>query len=175
MIIRRATRDDASALGELGAKTFSDAFADRNRPEDIESYLARTYGETHQREEIGDPSIVTLLADEGGRLAGFAQLRIAATEHGDGEVARFYVDREHHGRGLAQQLMQAVLEAARERGCSTVWLGVWEHNARAIRFYEKCGFRDVGSHPFLLGSDLQTDRLMALPMTFETSALSPKS
>jgi len=162
MIIRRASRADATALAELGAKTFSDAFASQNRPEDIASYLAKTYGEAQQREEIDDPSIVTLVAGEDGMLAGFAQLRIGPKEHGDLEIARFYVDRDHHGRGIAQQLMQAVLDTARDLRCSAIWLGVWEHNARAIRFYEKCGFRDVGSHPFLLGSDLQTDRLMAL-------------
>ena len=167
MMIRRASRADAPALAELGAKTFSDTFAAQNRPEDIEAYLAKTYGEAQQRQEIDDPSIVTLVADDEGTLAGFAQLRIAPAEHGDLEIARFYVDRGHHGRGIAQLLMQAVLDVARELRCAAVWLGVWEHNARAIRFYAKCGFRDVGSHPFLLGSDLQTDRLMALTIDAE--------
>ena len=60
--------------------------------------------------------------------------------------------------------MDAVFDATCELGRETLWLGVWEHNARAIRFYEKCGFRDAGSHPFLLGNDLQTDRIMTIVM-----------
>jgi ribosomal protein S18 acetylase RimI-like enzyme len=160
VIVRRAVASDAAALAELGARTFVDAFAAQNRPEDLEAYLARTYGEILQRREIEDPEIVTLLVHDGELLIGFAQLRGSPSEHGDVELARFYVHREHHGCGVAQMLMSAAVDATRELGGETLWLGVWEHNPRAIRFYEKCGFRDVGSHPFLVGSDLQTDRVM---------------
>lgn len=160
MIVRRAVPSDAAALAELGARTFADAFGAQNRPEDMEAYLAKTYGEALQRREIENPEIVTLLAQEGEMLVAFAQLRRSRSEHGDVELARFYVHRDHHGRGAAQTLMQAALDAARELGGTTLWLGVWEHNPRAIRFYEKWGFRDVGSQPFLVGSDLQTDRVM---------------
>ncbi|MEA2490896.1 MAG: diamine N-acetyltransferase [Acidobacteriota bacterium] len=56
--------------------------------------------------------------------------------------------------------MDATIAAAREAGVQTIWLGVWEKNPRAIAFYAKCGFRDTGSQPFLVGTDLQTDRIM---------------
>ena len=166
MIIRRAIASDAAALAELAARTFSDTFAAQNRAEDIEAYLTKTYGEAQQLREIEDPSIVTLVVEDDGALVAFAQLRGSHAEHGDVELARLYVDRDQHGRGIAQSLMNASIDAARELGGATLWLGVWERNARAIRFYEKCGFRDVGSQPFLLGSDLQTDRVM----TFVISA-----
>ena len=123
-------------------------------------YLANTYGEELQRREIEDPEIVTLVAENGGALVAFAQLRRSIEGYGDVELARLYVDRGHHGQGLAQTMMSAAVDAARELGGATLWLGVWERNARAIRFYEKCGFTDVGSHPFLVGNDLQTDRVM---------------
>jgi RimJ/RimL family protein N-acetyltransferase len=58
--------------------------------------------------------------------------------------------------------MDAVLAAARTLGARKLWLGVWEHNPRAIRFYAKCGFADEGSQPFTIGSDVQTDRVMTL-------------
>jgi diamine N-acetyltransferase len=58
--------------------------------------------------------------------------------------------------------MQAVHDAARSRGARTLWLGVWEHNPRAISFYVKCGFRDIGSQDFWVGADRQTDRVMAM-------------
>lgn len=162
MIVRHAVPSDAGALAELAARTFSDTFAAQNRAEDIEAYLAQTYGEQQQRREIEDPEIVTLLVMDGDAPIAFAQLRGSSSEYGDVELARFYVDRGQHGRGVAQTLMNATIEAARELGGELLWLGVWEHNARAIRFYEKCGFRDAGSHPFLLGSDVQTDRVMTL-------------
>ena len=76
------------------------------------------------------------------------------------ELWRFYVDREWHGRGIAQALMDRVKAAARERGAKTLWLGVWERNDRARAFYAKCGFADAGEHIFLFGTDPQTDRVM---------------
>jgi diamine N-acetyltransferase len=157
--IRHATPEDAAALAELGARTFRDAFAAQNRAEDMDAYVAQTYGEAQQRRELEDPKNVALLVERDGVLIGFAQLR---REGEKVEIARFYVDRAHHGEGIAQELMQRCIEVARELGAQTLWLGVWERNPRAIRFYEKCGFVDIGSHPFLVGSDLQTDRLMSL-------------
>jgi ribosomal protein S18 acetylase RimI-like enzyme len=157
--IRHATPSDAAALAEIAARTFRDAFAAQNRAEDMDEYVGKTYGEAQQRRELEDPKNAALVVDRDGVLIGFAQLR----RDGDSvEIARFYVDRTHHGAGIAQDLMKRVIDTARELGAQTLWLGVWEHNPRAIRFYEKCGFVDIGSHPFLIGSDLQTDRLMSL-------------
>jgi GNAT superfamily N-acetyltransferase len=81
------------------------------------------------------------------------------------EIWRFYVDRPWHGLGLAQTLMSAVRECAVQKGARTLWLGVWEKNPRAIAFYEKCGFRDVGAHDFWVGSDRQTDRIMVASLS----------
>jgi diamine N-acetyltransferase len=159
-MIRRAVPADAAALAELAERTFVDTFAAANRPEDIREFIERTYGEAQQRREIENPDGITLLVEEAGALIAFAQLRRTASEFGEIELARFYVDRGHHGTPVARTLMDATIAAARDLGASTLWLGVWEHNPRAIRFYEKCGFRDAGSHAFLLGSDLQTDRIM---------------
>ena len=69
------------------------------------------------------------------------------------------VDAPWHGKGIAHALMDASLDEAAHRGAATVWLGVWERNARAIRFYGKRGFHDIGVQPFKLGSDLQHDRV----------------
>ncbi len=166
-IIRRASAADAAALAELGARTFIDSFALDNRPEDIAAYVARTYGELRQRREIEDAACVTLLAKSSTEAIGYAQLRRGdAPPCVDGpapvELARFYIVRAWHGSGAAQELMRAVQRAVLELEGMTLWLGVWERNARAIRFYEKCGFRSVGTQPFLLGSDLQTDIVMAV-------------
>ena len=166
-MIRRATVDDAARLAEVGARIFVDTFAAQNTAEDMNAFLARTYGEAHQRRELEDPALVTLLVESDSALVAFAQLRRGeAPECVDAEshieIQRFYVDRSLQGRGVAQTLMRECERVANEIGVRAIWLGVWERNARAIAFYEKCGFRDVGSHPFLLGNDLQTDRVMVL-------------
>jgi ribosomal protein S18 acetylase RimI-like enzyme len=160
--IRRATLDDAAALAEIAERTFRDTFAADNTPEDLEAYVASAYGEEIQRRELEHPDGFALLGEtEKGELIAYTQMRRVRSPHGEVEIARFYVDRKHHGQGIAQTLMQAAIDQARAVGATTLWLGVWERNLRAIAFYGKCGFLDVGSQPFLVGSDLQTDRVMA--------------
>ena len=73
--------------------------------------------------------------------------------------------RAWHGRGVAQVLMVAATGAARGCHAETVWLGVCERNARAVAFYTKFGFVRVGEHDFVLGSDRQTDWLLAGPVS----------
>ena len=81
------------------------------------------------------------------------------------ELKRLYVARAWHGRGVAQALMDAALDAARARGAQKLWLGVWERNPRAVAFYAKYGFVRVGEHTFVLGGDAQTDWLFVRPVT----------
>jgi ribosomal protein S18 acetylase RimI-like enzyme len=163
--IRRGVEADAAALADLAARTFAETFAADNTPADLAAHLARSYGEALQAAELADPDRVTLVAETGGALVAYAQLRSstapACVPAGPSiELQRFYLDRAAQGSGLARRLMDAAIDAARRRGARLLWLGVWERNPRAIRFYEKCGFADAGSQTFLFGSDPQTDRVM---------------
>jgi ribosomal protein S18 acetylase RimI-like enzyme len=167
--IRHATMQDAALLAELAARTFAEAFGADNRPEDLALHLARLYGVAQQSAELADAAVTTLLASADAQVAGYAQLRagpppdcVAGPE--PLELWRFYVDRPWHGRGVAQELMRAVLDAAQKRGARTLWLGVWERNARAQAFYRKYGFVDVGSHLFVVGTDPQKDRILTRPL-----------
>jgi ribosomal protein S18 acetylase RimI-like enzyme len=163
--IRPAAPADAEALTELATRTFLETFSAQNDPCDLQLYLGSVYRTDKQAAEIADPRMSTLVAEVDGRLAAFAQLRDSeipdcVEDRVAIELMRFYVDGRFHGRGLAGALMTAVLAESRRRGAGTLWLGVWEHNERAKAFYLKCGFIDVGSHVFLLGTDPQTDRIM---------------
>lgn len=160
MRIRRAVASDAAALAAFGERTFRQTFGAQNRAEDMAAYTRKTYGEAQQRAEIEDGNAVTLLVEADAELIAFAQLRRSGSRFGDIELARFYVGQEWHGRGVAQALIDAVFEAARELSGSQIWLSVWEHNPRGIAFYRKCGFVDAGTQPFVVGNDVQTDRIM---------------
>lgn len=163
--IRPAQAGDAAGLAAFAARTFRETFAADNTAEDMALYVAANYGPERQSAEIHDPGIVTLLAEDGRRLAGYSQLYggpapDCVSSTAPIEIRRFYVDRNWQGRGVAQTLMMASLEAAMERGARTVWLAVWERNLRAQAFYRKCGFEDCGAKEFVLGRDRQTDRVM---------------
>ena len=166
LLIRRAVADDRTALARLAEETFRATFAADNTADDMAVHCATAYAPEIQGVEIADPSIDTLVvSDDDGALVAYAQLRpgapATATTPAPIELWRFYVDASQHGRGLAPRLMDAIVEAARARGARTLWLGVWERNLRAQKFYRKCGFTEIGTHTFLLGRDRQTDLLMA--------------
>lgn len=163
--IRRAVPSDVAGLAGLAARTFADTFGADNRPEDLEAHLTTSYGIRQQTDELANPDMVTLVAEHDGDLVAFAQVRrgpapACVTDESPVELWRFYVDRSWHGRGIAQRLMAASLDAARELGGRTLWLSVWERNPRAIAFYEKTGFRNVGTKDFWVGSDRQTDYVL---------------
>jgi GNAT superfamily N-acetyltransferase len=165
--IRPATPADAATLAAFGERTFRESIGPDKRPGDVEVYVSATYSAERQGAEIADADRVTLLGERDGVLVSYAQLRAdgAAPSCVEGsapiELLRFYVDRPWHGQGVAHAMMDAVIATARSRGARTIWLGVWERNPRAITFYGKHGFRDVGCQPFKLGGDDQTDRVMA--------------
>ena len=163
--IRRADARDATPLADLAERTFRTTFAPHNSDANMALHCARTYGEAIQAAEIADPARVTVVADDDGALCGYAMLRWGAAPacvvaRRPAEVQRIYVDKPWHGRGVAQALMTAMLEHARNGGADRVWLGVWEHNPRARAFYRRAGFVDVGDHAFRLGDEVQRDRVM---------------
>jgi diamine N-acetyltransferase len=175
MKVRPATVADAGALSRLAASTFLETFAGDNAPEDMARYLAEAFTTERQAAEITDAAGAVLLAEhttDSGHteLLGYAHLvsgEVPAAVGGAApmELKRLYVARAWHGRGVAQLLMQAAIDAAGARGAQTLWLGVWERNPRAVAFYTKYGFVRVGEHTFVLGGDAQTDWLFARPVT----------
>ena len=164
--IRRATTEDAALLASLAASTFHDTFAADNTPQDMAEYMAAVYGESFQRAELADPRHIVVLAERDGEAVGYAMLRQGPAPNGvqdtDAiEIMRLYAVKRFIGGGIGATLMQRCLEEAASRGKSTIWLGVWEHNARAIAFYRRWGFTTVGAQPFIVGHDRQSDHVMA--------------
>jgi diamine N-acetyltransferase len=169
LLIRRATIADAPLIASLGVETFVTSFGAQNTPENLAQHLANAFGEDIQKRELMDPVVTYLIAEMNGRTAGYAQVRegeapASVTGANPVEVRRFYVTHEFHGTGVAQALMNACANEARRRGGRTLWLGVWSQNPRAIRFYTKSGYEDVGTQTFLLGDDPQQDRVLALSL-----------
>lgn len=178
--VRRADVADAVGLSAFAERSFRETFEAGNDPADLAAYLAEAFGADRQREEIAEPGAIVLLAEDvssinltgsnpAAALAGYSHL--TSGEAPDSvvgpdplELKRFYIDRAWQGAGLAQMLMRATIEAASASGARTLWLGVWEHNPRAIAFYRKFGFVDAGSHEFMLGRDRQTDLIMMRPL-----------
>ena len=165
--IRQAAVADAKLLTDLAYTTFWDAFAHhpKNAPDDLAHYMRQAFSVEQITEELADHNSVFLIAEIDGEPAGYAKLIYENTEpdiiaEWPVELSRLYSHQKFLGQGVGQALMDACFDRAKEAGRDVMWLGVWEYNPRAQRFYEKNGFRFVGKHTFLLGSDPQTDLLM---------------
>jgi diamine N-acetyltransferase len=165
--IRTARTDDAGALAALAAVTFPLACPPSTSPADIAAHLANTLSERHFQAYLADPDVTVLVISADGGLRGYSLLVNRPATDPDVvsaleilpsvELSKCYVHPEHHGLGAAAELMRASLAAAAESGGKGVWLGVNSQNARAIRFYEKSGFRKAGAKSFRLGSTVEHD------------------
>lgn len=163
--IRTASLKDVSLIAELSTTTFRSTFAQDNTPEDMEAYLAANFSEEKIGQEISDPLAIFLIAELSDTPVGYAKLHMgppdaSVTGAKPMEIVRLYVLPESIGHGIGARLMKRCIDIAVSRGLETLWLGVWEHNHRAIQFYQKWGFKEVGSHIFQLGSDAQTDLIL---------------
>ena len=169
MLIRPATLADAPALRDLNESTFSDTYAAFNTPEDLKIHGEKHFNLPQIERELRQENLAYFVVELENQLVAFAKLVLnhaAETLENQQvvEVERFYVLRAFHGQQVAQQLMDFCCSWATEQQFEVIWLGVWEHNPRGIRFYEKMGFTRFGTHIFRLGNDLQTDVLVKRPL-----------
>lgn len=167
--IHSATTSDAEWLTALARDTFVAAFAATNTARDMALYVQQAFTVDTIRRELADTASTFLWAEHDGIPVGYARLlRGVADDCVTGapavELQRLYTVAGCIGAGVGKALLGCVKKLAQAEGFETLWLGVWEHNGRALEFYRRQGFVDVGEHPFLLGTDPQTDRVMQLDL-----------
>jgi diamine N-acetyltransferase len=164
--IRKAEPNEAGALARLAEKTFRDTFGADNSATDMDQHVLETYSAQIQTREILDSKVDTFVCEFENELIAYAQLSwLEAPSYLKAlkpvEIKRFYVDSPWHGKGIAGALMAQVLDHVGSKNADQIWLGVWEHNPKAKRFYQKMGFLEVGEHVFQLGSDPQRDLILS--------------
>ncbi|MDR3695093.1 GNAT family N-acetyltransferase [Mucilaginibacter sp.] len=163
--IQRVQLSEADTLLSFSKKTFYEFFDHLNEPANMEAYSSVAFTPQRMLAELSNPNSEFYFAMLGDEVVGYLKLNFndAQTEYLDAkamEVERIYVSGEHHGKRIGKQLMDFAIDIARNKQFEYVWLGVWEHNDKAMGFYQRYGFEVFSSHAFLLGDDLQTDLLM---------------
>lgn len=166
-LIRRISVNDAEALAKLSRLTFFDTFTGTCTDKDMEDFLDQTFNLSRLKDELADEANLYYFAELDGEPVAYIQMK----EDYSGlemikqwkalELKRIYIDKPFHGHGIAQMLLQFVENYARGNHYEVLWLGVWEHNLRAKKFYEKSGFKDTGVvHDFPIGDTPQTDNYL---------------
>lgn len=169
MKIRKINIDDLEALRNLSIKTFKETFEEVNTEEDMQKYLLENLSIEKLNSELENPNSEFYFAENNDEILGYLKLNFkdAQTEkleENHFEIERIYVLKAFLGQKIGQILFDKAIEIGREKNLEYVWLGVWEENHRAIRFYGKNGFEIFGKHDFVLGKDVQTDLLMKLKL-----------
>ena len=163
--IKVASIDDLLIIQKIGRETFLETFASENELDNMNEYLEERFSETQVHDELKNLESIFYIAWDQEDPIGYLKLNIGAAQtefkmEDHIEIERIYVYASHHGKQVGQLLFFKALEIAKNLRVPTIWLGVWEENARAINFYKKNGFEEFDKHIFKLGKDEQTDILM---------------
>lgn len=163
--IEKVRSSEVDTLLSLSKRTFYDAFEHVNNPDDFEAYTSKAFTREQLLSEIENPDSIFYFAMIDDVAVGYIKLnyRAAQAEFQDPEaveVSRIYVLASQQGKKIGKQLLDFAINKAIEDKLKYIWLGVWQHNKAAQRFYERAGFVIFSSHEFWVGNDMQLDWLM---------------
>lgn len=167
MIIRKLTLEDIDLLQDIGKRTFADTFSSDDNKQDMEQYLKQGFSLEKLRKELININSEFYFVEVENKAIGYLKVNRgdAQTEIQDEkalEIERIYVLKAFYGKRIGQVLYEKALEIAKRNQVDYLWLGVWEENFRAIRFYEKNGFVEFDKHVFKLGHKEEIDIMMKL-------------
>lgn len=167
IIVTKITKNEILELQEIGRKTFSETFSENNTEESMNEYLETSFSMEKLTSELNEENSEFYFAKLNEEVIGYLKLNIGSSQteiKSDNalEIERIYVSKDFHGNKVGQILYEKAIEIASQKNVDYVWLGVWENNQRAIKFYQKNGFVEFDKHIFRLGNEEQTDIMMKL-------------
>lgn len=163
--IRKVDPSDLEELVELSQQTFVESFAKDNSAENMEMYLKECLSLQKLLEELNDKNSIFFFVEDERQKLGYMKLNVKSfpkeiQDLPSLEIERIYIRQKFQGQGLGLYLIHQAEEFGKHQALHRIWLGVWEHNTKAIKFYQRMGFKVFGQHLFMLGNDPQTDLLM---------------
>jgi diamine N-acetyltransferase len=169
MNIRPAILADAPALAAFGDKTFFDTFGHLYPHGDADFFSRQRFSLERTQADIGEEGRYIQLAFDGEELVGFLDcgplgLPVEAPAPLSLELYRLYVDQAAKGTGLAHDLMRMAIDWTYAGGATSLYLGVYHDNSRALAFYRKYGFEIIGAYQFKVGNTLDDERIMELKL-----------
>jgi ribosomal protein S18 acetylase RimI-like enzyme len=163
--IRKVSTDDLDQLQRIARQTFHETFSAVNTAENMKKYLDERFSSEKLTAELSDTNTDFYFATLDDLVIGYLKMNFgqSQTELRDDkavEIERIYVLQEFQGKKVGQMLYEKAIGIARQRNADYIWLGVWEENHKALRFYRKNGFVGFDKHIFKLGASEQTDFMM---------------
>ena len=160
---------DLEDLITISRNTFIEAFEKDNNALDFKNYIDEAFNVENIERQLKHPESRFYFAILENQVIGYFKINkgIAQTEDFKGnciELERIYVKAEHQNRGFGEELLKFAITLGKRDSHEFIWLGVWQKNVHALRFYERFGFKKIGTHPYYIGDDKQIDWLMRLDL-----------
>jgi len=157
--------DQLNLLRDISIETYRDTFQESNSEALMQEYLGEALNIEKLTLEFQTPGSSFYFIYLNDEVAGFLKVNVDTAQSDDIasnslEVERIYIRQQYLRQGLGNVLIQFAFDLAHQCHKSAVWLGVWEHNTRALAFYKSHGFYQVGEHPFDMAGDIQTDLVL---------------
>ncbi|WP_282112445.1 GNAT family N-acetyltransferase [Maribacter stanieri] len=157
--------EDLQLLRQISEETFSIAFAKDNNPIDFKNYIEKAFALESIKEELLNPNSDFFFAYHDNEIVAYFKVNVVEAQsdikRDDSiELERIYVLSQFQGLGIGEKLLDHIKKLASEKNKKMLWLGVWQENKKAVKFYERHGFEKFDTHPYFIGSDEQTDWLM---------------
>jgi ribosomal protein S18 acetylase RimI-like enzyme len=153
-------------LKDLSIKTFQETFSDQNTDDNMNEYLKLNMNSCKLLNELKNPNTEFYFVYNKSSLLGYLKLNYKdaqtenVLENKAFEIERIYLLKTFKNMGYGKQLFKKIVSIGKLKGYRRLWLGVWEHNLPAIKFYNKLKLKIFDKHDFILGNDIQTDFLM---------------
>lgn len=162
---QKCTFSELDRLVEISRKTFVDAFEKNNDPADFNNYINSAFEKNNIGGQLKNTDSFFYFVFKDEQLVGYFKLNVMDAQTDIKSVAsveleRIYVLQEFQGKQIGKDMLHEAIRLAAHQNKVYMWLGVWEHNMDAIRFYEKFGFIKFDTHPYYIGKDKQIDWLM---------------
>ncbi len=168
--VKQATVNDAEVISKLSTETFFETYSWYNTPENMLAYTQTHFSVEQTKKDFTETNTYFFLAYFSEQIIGYAKLRVfeqptelKGKKHI--EIERIYVQKKYQDKKAGYAIIKKCIEFSKAKIFEVIWLGVWEQNLKALKFYERVGFEKFGEHTFHLGNDAQKDYLLKLDLT----------
>ncbi|ROR97890.1 acetyltransferase (GNAT) family protein [Sinobacterium caligoides] len=163
-MIRIAEIKDSSDIAALSIQVWLDTYAKKGIRKSISQYVLNEFTEKNIQSKLTSKNDVYFVAIEKGHLIGYVSLKLSAkcpiTANTIPELDKLYIQENFTANGVGSVLLQQALSFCNSIGHEQVWLTVFHENTRALKFYEKHGFQEVGVTYFELDNEKHKNHVL---------------
>jgi GNAT superfamily N-acetyltransferase len=164
--LRAAVDSDALCIGVLATQVFLDTYATDGIRPSIAREVLEYFSPAAVSALLSAPGTRFIVAERAGHMIGFAQLTLGSSHElvstrPTAELKRLYVQERFAGCGVGTALLRAAEALAAGEGAVTLWLTVWAGNHKALAFYARRGYKDLGVASYVFESEPYETRVFA--------------